>query len=365
MTKSAEAFDFTDIDEAPVPSLNRGFSAPIRLVANLGADDLRFLAAHDNDPFNRWQAVQMLATRLLVDNVAALRACGTARNDPGFLAALGAIVADRQLEPAFVAQVLTPPGEADIAREIGRDIDPDAIFTARSQLRAAIGAQLAQELSDHYQRLGDNAPYRPDAAGAGRRALRNVCLDLLVAAQHGDAVALAARQYQGADNMTDRQAALAILSLRDVPQRADVLADFYARYAHDPLIVDKWLALQAAIPESATLDRVKALTVHAAFSFANPNRVRALIGSFTTANQTQFNRVDGGGYGFLVDTVLALDSKNPQVAARLLSALKSWRVLEPSRRALAQAALARVAGAPALSRDVSDIAARALGDGKP
>ncbi len=365
LTKSAEAFDFTEVDEAPVPSLNRGFSAPIRLVANLGADDLRFLAAHDNDPFNRWQAVQMLATRLLVDNVAALRAGGTARNDPGFLAALGAIVADRQLEPAFVAQVLTPPGEADIAREIGRDIDPDAIFTARSQLRAAIGAQLAQELSDHYQRLGDNAPYRPDAAGAGRRALRNVCLDLLVAAQHGDAVALAARQYQGADNMTDRQAALAILSLRDVPQRADVLADFYARYAHDPLIVDKWLALQAAIPEPATLDRVKALTVHAAFSFANPNRVRALIGSFTTANQTQFNRVDGGGYGFLVDTVLALDSKNPQVAARLLSALKSWRVLEPSRRALAQAALARVAGAPALSRDVSDIAARALGDGKP
>jgi aminopeptidase N len=164
--------------------------------------------------------------------------------------------------------------------------------------------------------------------------------------------------------MTDRLAALTTLSLRDVPQRPEVLADFYARYGHDPLIVDKWLALQAAIPEPATLDRVKALTAHAAFSFANPNRVRALIGSFTMANQTQFNRADGSGYGFLVDTVLALDPKNPQVAARLLSALKSWRVLEPSRRALAQAALARVAAAPALSRDVSDIAARALGEGK-
>jgi aminopeptidase N len=364
LTKSAETFDFTGVDAAPVPSLNRGFSAPIRLVANLGADELRFLAARDNDPFNRWQAVQMLATRLLVDNVAALRAGGAARNDPGFLAALGAILADPRLEPAFVAQVLTPPGEADIAREIGRDIDPDAIFAARSALRAAIGAHLAQELSDRYRDLGDGGPYRPDAAGAGRRALRNVCLDLVVAAQLPDAVARAARQYETADNMTDRLAALMTLSLRDVPQRAGVLADFYARHGDDPLIVDKWLGLQAAIPEPATLDRVKALTAHAAFSFANPNRVRALIGSFTMANQTQFNRPDGGGYGFLVDTVLALDPKNPQVAARLLSALKSWRVLEPTRRALAQAALRRVAAAPALSRDVSDITARALGDGE-
>ncbi len=306
----------------------------------------------------------MLATRLLVDNVAALRAGDAARDDAGLLAALGAIFADPRLEPAFVAQVLTPPGETDIAREIGRDIDPDAIFNARTALRAAIGAHLAEELSDCYQRLGDSAPYRPDAAGAGRRALRNVCLDLLVAAQQPDAVALAVRQYKSADNMTDRLAALTTISLRDVPQRADVLADFYARHGDDPLIVDKWLALQATIPEPATLERVKALTAHAAFSFANPNRVRALIGAFTMANQTQFNRADGGGYGFLVDTVLALDPKNPQVAARLLSALKSWRVLEPSRRALAQAALQRVAAAPALSRDVSDIAARALGDGK-
>jgi aminopeptidase N len=364
LTRSAETFEFTDVNEAPVPSLNRGFSAPIRLVANLAPDDLRFLAAHDNDPFNRWQAVQMLATRLLVDNVAALRAGATARNDPGLLAALGAILADARLEPEFVAQVLTPPGEADIAREIGRDIDPDAIFAARSALRAAIGAHLARELSDRYRGLGDGSPYRPDAAGAGRRALRNVCLDLLVAAQQGDAVALAVAQYQAADNMTDRLAALVTLSLRDVPERPGVLADFYTRYGSDPLIVDKWLALQATIPEPATLARVKTLTAHAAFSFANPNRVRALIGSFAMANQTQFNRADGGGYEFLVDTVLALDPKNPQVAARLLSAMKSWRVLEPGRRALAQAALRRVAAAPALSRDVTDIAARALGDGK-
>ena len=363
LTRSAETFVFTEVDQAPVPSLNRDFSAPIRLVANLGVDELRFLAAHDCDPFNRWQAVQMLATRLLVDNVAALRAGATARNDAGFLDALGAIFADPTLEPAFVAQALTPPGEADIAREIGRDIDPDAIFTARSDLRAAIGTHLAAGLSERYGRLASSAPYAPDAAGAGRRALRNVCLDLLVAAEQPGTIALAARQYETADNMTDRLAALATISLRDVPERASALADFHARHGDDPLIVDKWLSLQAAIPEAATLDRVKSLTTHAAFSFANPNRVRALIGAFAMANQTQFNRADGGGYEFLVGTVLALDPKNPQVAARLLSALKSWRVLEPSRRARAQAALQRVAAAPALSRDVHDIATRALGEG--
>jgi aminopeptidase N len=171
---------------------------------------------------------------------------------------------------------------------------------------------------------------------------------------------LAARQYRAADNMTDRMAALSTLSLCDVAERAAALDDFYARHADDPLIVDKWLTLQATVPEPATLDRVKALTSHPAFSFANPNRIRALIHAFALANQKEFNRADGAGYDFVVDTVLALDPKNPQVAARLLSAFKSWRMLEPTRRARAQAALRRVAAAPSLSPDVSDIVQRAL-----
>ncbi len=162
--------------------------------------------------------------------------------------------------------------------------------------------------------------------------------------------------------MTDRIAALAALSLRDVPERAAALDDFYARYRDDPLIIDKWFSLQAIIPEPTTLDRVKALTAHPAFSFANPNRVRSLISTFAMANQKEFNRADGLGYDFVVETVLALDPKNPQVAARLLSALKSWRVLEPKRRALAQAALQRVATASALSPDVNDIVVRTLGE---
>ena len=360
LTRPEETFVFGDIGEPPVPSLNRGFSAPIKLVANLSADDLRFLAAHDVDAFNRWQALQTLATRLLLDNVANLRAGKPARRDSGLLDALGAVLGDGTLEPAFIALALTLPGESDLAREIGRDVDPDAIFAARSALRAVVGDHLAGPLFDHYRRLSESRPYTPDAAGAGRRALRNVCLDLLVATGRPDAVSLAAQQYQAADNMTDRMAALSTLSLRDVPERTAALDDFYTRYADDPLIVDKWFTLQATIPEPATLDRIKALTGHAAFSFANPNRVRALIHAFALANPKEFNRTDGAGYDFIADTVLALDRKNPQLAARLLSALKSWRMLEPGRRAMAEKALQRVASAPAPSPDVADIVQRAL-----
>jgi aminopeptidase N len=362
LRKSSEVFVFEDIAEPPVMSLNRNFSAPVRVVANLSGDDLRFLAANDGDPFNRWQAVQSLATRLLVDNVAAIRSGGATRSDQGLLDALAAILDDASLEPAFVSLALTLPSEADIAREIARDVDPDAIFVARTALRDAAGQHLATALEDRYRSLTDTAPYRPDAAGAGRRALRNTCLDLLVAARAKGAVALAAQQYKGADNMTDRMAALTALSQCDVPERAAALDDLYERYQDNALVVDKWLSLQASIPEPATVARVMALTSHPAFSMKNPNRVRALFGSFAMSNQTQLNRADGAGYDLLTDTVMALDKKNPQVAARLLTALKSWRVLEPKRRARAEKALRNVAAQPALSRDVNDIVSRALAD---
>ena len=360
LTKPSESFLFANVSEQPVLSLNRGFSAPIKLFANLSPDDLRFLAAHDADPFNRWQALQTLATRLLVDNTTALRANRAVREDPGVLDAFGVTLNDGLLEPAFVALTLTLPSEADIAREIGRDVDPDAVFAARTALRAALGEHLASLLFDHYRRLSEGGPYRPDAASAGRRALRNICLDLLVATHRPEAISIAARQYELADNMTDRMAALSTLSLCEVPQRTAALKDFYGRYADDPLVIDKWFTVQAIIPEPATLDRVKALTEHRAFSFANPSRVRALIHAFALANQKEFNRADGSGYDFIVDIVLALDPRNPQLAARLASALKNWRMVEPMRRARAEVALQRIMKAPSLSPDVDDIVQRAL-----
>jgi aminopeptidase N len=175
-----------------------------------------------------------------------------------------------------------------------------------------------------------------------------------------EAIARAARQYQSADNMTDRMAALATLSLLDVPERANALADFYQRYSANALIVDKWFSLQAMIPQPDTLEIVRGLTGHPAFSMSNPNRVRALIGAFSAGNPTQFNRADGAGYEFIADTVLTLDPKNPQLAARLSTIFRTWRTLEAGRRGKAEAALKRIKSAPNLSRDLADIVERAL-----
>jgi len=362
LTQPSQSFVFTGIADRPMPSLNRDFSAPIKLSLPIEPDELRFLAAHDCDPFNRWQALQTLAMTMLTANVAALRQGDRARDDDGLLDALGAVLADDKLEPAFVALALAPPSEADIAREIGRDVDPDAVFAARRQLLAAIGERHNAALSRSYARMNSGGPYSPDAAGAGRRALKNVCLELMAVTQAGDAIARAVAQYDAADNMTDRMAALATLALHDRPERAAALDDFYRRYADDPLIIDKWLTLQATIPEPATLERVRGLTGHPAFSMANPNRIRALIGAFAQGNHTQFNRADGAGYEFVADVALELDPKNPQVAARLMGAFRSWRALEAARRQRAEVTLRRVAAAPAPSRDVHDIVARTLAD---
>ena len=362
LDKPAETFTFADIAESPVLSINRNFSAPIKLIANLSGDDLRLLAARDSDPFNRWQAVQTLASQLLVANVKRLRAGRDLEADEGLLDALGAILADSALEPAFIAETLSPPSEADIAREIGQDVDPDAIFGARAGLRALIGLHLNAALTENFQRMTTSGPYSPDAASIGRRALKNVCLDLLAATGESHAIQLAAQQYRTADNMTDRMAALSTLNRHAGPERSAALDDFYDRYRHDPLIVDKWFALQASAPDAGTLARVRELTRHAAFSLGNPNRVRSLIGTFAHGNQIQFNRADGAGYDFVADQVLALDGSNPQTASRMTTAFRSWRMLEAGRRGKAEAALRRIAAHPELSRDVGDIAQRALAE---
>ncbi|HEY6701959.1 MAG TPA: aminopeptidase N [Pseudolabrys sp.] len=360
LSKESATFEFAEVDERPVLSVNRGFSAPIKLVNGLSADDLAFLATHDSDPFNRWQAIQTIAMRMLIDNVTALRSDRATRLDDQLIPAFASIIEDPALEPAFIALVLVPPGEGDIAREIGRDIDPDLIFRARSAFRSSTGEQLRALLTTAYDRMHVAGGYSPDAKSAGRRALRNVAVDLLAATGKPADIARASRQYETADNMTDRIAALATLCLHDTAERQRALDDFYARYASDALVVDKWFSLQATIPRPDTLEKVRDLTEHPAFSLANPNRVRALIGAFAQGNATQFNRADGAGYNFIADIVLELDSKNPQVSARLATAFRTWRTLEPGRRAKAQAALARIKAKPGISGDLADIVERAL-----
>jgi aminopeptidase N len=342
-----------------VPSLLRGFSAPVRLEAGLSEDDLLVLFRHDSDPFNRWQAAQSYAMRLLLRSVEALARQQRPIEDTRFADALGELVAS-SADHAFAAQVLSLPGEADLAREIGTDIDPDTVFDARRALRQALGRRLASVLGACHADLDSKAPYSPDAASAGRRALRNAALDLLAAGDLATGERLALRQFERCDNMTDKIAALQTLSLTRGSAREAALERFAADFRHDPLVLDKWFALQAAIPEADTLDRVLRLMTLPAFAMSNPNRVRALIGTFAQANLSQFHRADGAGYAFVGDMVTRLDAANPQVAARLLGAFKTWRSLEPRRRALAQAELTKIAARNNLSPDVADIVTRAL-----
>jgi len=360
LSTARRTITFLDVPSRPVPSLLRGFSAPVRLDYAASEPDLITLIARDSDSFNRWQAAQTYASRLLLRSVAGIRAGGQPAHDQGFIDALATVIADTA-DPAYAAQMITLPSEADIARDIGENVDPDAIHAARDALRRAIGKGLAPALLDAYARHAASGPYSPDAEAAGRRALRNAALDLYCAGDPVGGGAVAARQFETADTMTDEIAALGALAQTPGDAREDALATFYGRHASEALVIDKWFALQAMIPAADTLDRIRLLMDHPAFSLGNPNRVRALIGAFASGNQTRFNAPDGGGYDFVAGIVLDLDAKNPQVAARLLAAFKSWRSLEPNRRARAEAALRRVAGHGGLSADVRDIVDRSLG----
>ena len=351
---------FDHICELPVPSILRDFSAPVRLELDLDDTALLTLSAADSDPFNRWQAAQTVATRALC------RAGISGDLVPlgpvaGALAATFARVLDHQAEtdPAFAAQVLQLPGSADIAREIGREIDPDRIHAARNSLLQHISRNLCDRLVALQDRSGKAQAYTPDAASAGYRSLRNTALTLLAFGAPDLCIRHATSQFDRADNLTDRLAALTALGTVPGEERESLFARFAETYAGEVLVLDKWFMTQAAIPEQGTIDRVRALMRHPAFSLTNPNRVRALIGTLG-GNLTQFNRADGAGYGLVSETVIALDKANPQVAARLLGAFKSWRMLEPQRRGLAEKALRQVSDSPGLSRDTSDIAGRAL-----
>jgi aminopeptidase N len=353
--KAAQKFVFSGVKEKPAVSLNRGFTAPVKLATNFGEDNLLFLAKYDSDSFNRYEAVEQLAMQSLTAS-----ARGANQPPQALIEALDSALDSASLDDAFLAQLFNLPDESDIAQHIGRNVDPDAVLGARKKIRREIGTALKQKLASRYQKLTNRRPYSPDAKSAGQRALRNACLDLLAATEDKTEQRRAFEQFEEADNMTDRMAALAVLSQHAIPEREKALDAFEKRYRNDPLVLDKWFAVQARIPEAGTLDRVHKLMMHPAFSMTNPNRMRSLIGVFAAGNPAQFNRPDGKGYAFVADTVLGLDSKNPQVAARLLSAFKSWRTLEPSRNALAEKELKRIAETQGLSPDVADIATRSL-----
>ena len=358
--KKRQRIVFHGVTERPVPSLLRGFSAPVTLAFEQKPEDRLLLARHDDDLFSRWQALNMVTNDALIAATNAVRGKGALQYDAKLIATFGAIAADDRLEPAFRALAITLPLEGDVAREIGRNVDPDAIMAARNGMIVEIGRSCRPALEAVMRLMVDDGPFLPDAASAGKRALKNVLLDYVSASSGNPAAAFSS--YSCATNMTDRFAALSILCMRFPlsDETAKALLAFETKFGNDGLVMDKWLSVQAMIPGSATLQRVIALTKHRAFSFDNPNRMRSLIGTFATSNPTGFNRPDGAGYKFFADFIIGVDTANPQTAARLLTAMRSWRSLEPVRKELAREALASIAGASGLSADVRDIVDRTL-----
>ena len=363
ITERQNRFVFTGVASPAIPSLLQGFSSPVHLRSNLTLDDQLILMRNDSDPFNRWQSTQFVYMEHLTKRSRALQKpdANTAPVVPqGLIDALAHSASDRGLEPAFLAQLLTLPSEDDIARELGRDVDPDAIHDALGGFKQDLAQALKPALIDLYQSHTAEGPYSPDAQSAGLRALRNVVLSLLQSLNEAEMFALAATQYEQASNMTDRFAALSSLVHGQAPQAQSLLDDFHDRFAGDALIIDKWLSLQAMTSDDSTLQRVRSLMNHDTFSMTNPNRVRSLIGAFAMGNAAQFNRADGQGYELVADVILELDQTNPQTAARLLNNFRSWRVLEPGRQEKAKLQLERIARQKPLSKDVSDIANRCL-----
>jgi aminopeptidase N len=359
-TEATQRFSFVDVSSAPVPSLMREFSAPVRLE---GVSDaaLRFLAAHDVDPFVRWDSGQQYATHRLLENIAALQRGETPAVDPGLIAAMRAALARADEDMAFAAEALSLPSEAFLADQM-TVADVDTIHAAREDARIAIGEALCSELRTTYERLSDRGEYQIDGAAIGRRALRNACLAYLAAGANPEGVRLAKAQFDARANMTDILAALAILAETNGPERSDALTGFYATWHHDALVLDKWFAIQALSSRPDTPSVVRALAERPDFDPRNPNRVRALVANFAGGNQIRFHDAAGAGYRFLADMIIVIDPANPQVAARLVSPLGQWRRVDGARQALMQAELRRILETPGLSRNTLEMASKSLAE---
>jgi aminopeptidase N len=366
-TQSEQTFTFVHVGEEPLPSLLRNFSAPVIVEYDYTADQLAFLLAHDSDPFNRWEAGQRLATRELLTLAGRAAAGAALQLDDSVVAAFARVLTDETLSPAFRELALMLPSEAYLAEQMAES-NPAAVHAARQFVRKRLANALRDEWLRMYEQHRTQGAYEATPEAAGHRALKNLALSYLTELDDpAQTVRLASAQYEAANNMTDRAAALSALLNAAAPaggsadaQRA--LDDFYQRFEKEPLVIDKWFALQATQrgnPRHPVIGTVRQLMTHPAFNLKNPNRARSLIFSFCAANPAQFHAEDGSGYAFWAEQVIALDVLNPQVAARLARSLELWRRFTPTLRDNMRAALEKVA-AQVKSRDVREIVEKAL-----
>ena len=351
LDRAAMEVAFDGVDQPPLLSINRDFSAPILIDVARRDGELERLAAVDPDPFARFEAIQSLMMAALLAG-----ACGEPIDAAPVIAAVAGTLTSNQLDDAFKGEALAVPNEALIGDRMDR-VDPDAIHRSRDALRAAIGSSCRDALEAVQARTAPGDDLSP--AAKGTRRLRSIALGLLAAADPASAAQLAAAQFEGADNMTDRQGALVVLAGIEGPQREAALAAFEARFAGDPLVMDKWFSLQAMAPLANNLNLVERLRQRADFAIANPNRVRSLVGGFAV-NQWVLHQPGGAGYRWLADRIIEVDAVNPQVAARLVATLGRWRRFDAARSAAMRGELDRIVAAPGLSKDVFEQASKSL-----
>ncbi|WP_027468433.1 aminopeptidase N [Deefgea rivuli] len=358
ITNTTQTFTFINVPCPPVPSLLRDFSAPVVLDFAYSDDELVFLMANDSDAFARWEAANTFALQLLKNQYAAAGRGETLAAPAAFIAAYQKLLTSDKLDPALVALMLELPRENYLLEQLS-DVDPVRLYEVCRALKQQIARELRQELLAVYQRLNDGAPYAYDGEQVARRSLKNICLDYLAELDESMISSLIAKQYQRADNMTDRLAALKALVNRDGGEAQ--LADFAAQWQSDALVMDKWFTLQATSRRPGALSRVQQLLEHPAFSIKNPNKVRSLITAFCLANPPHFHAADGYGYAFAADHIIALDAINPQIAARLASSFNRWTKVDAGRRELMKQELERIRGTEGLSSDTFEIVTKALG----
>jgi len=360
VSKPRETYRFMNVAEPPVPSLNRGFSAPLRVEMAYADADRAFLMANDPDPFARWEAGQQYATKVLLDLIAAVQRGKELADDAALIDAMGKTLRNERLERAFVALAVVLPSEGYLADQM-TVVDVDAIATAREFLRRAIAKALRDDLLATYHNNRSNQPFSPDPEQAGQRALKNAALAYLGALEDAASLELVTGQYRTSDNMTDTVAALATVNDMDLAERSNLLDDFYARHKQNPLVVEKWLSLNAMSRLPGTLANVRGLLAHEAFERKNPNKVRALLGALAAGNQQRFHAADGSGYDFIAEQVLLLDKLNPHGSARLAQPLGRWKRYDSARQQKMKDALNRIVNTPGISTDLYEIASKSLG----
>ncbi|MCE2029895.1 aminopeptidase N [Sessilibacter corallicola] len=362
ITESTQCIEFSNVSEKPVPSLLRSLSAPVKLQFDYSRDQLIKIMSSDEDGFNRWEASQQLCVQVIQELMSGLQSEKPVAVDPNLVAAFDRLLKDDDLDPAMVANMLSLPSESYLA-ELAEEIDVDAIHQCRAQLKKTLAEELCGSFAQRWQKTPATVDYKADAEQIGLRSIRNMCLSYLVASGQEQWFGVAYEQFSSANNMTDQFSAMSALVHSDSElaesYASKALAEFYQQWSEEALVVNQWFGVQASKAHPNTLEQVKALMEHPAFTMKNPNKVRSVIGAFAN-NPVCFHAIDGSGYKFLADQIIELNALNPQIAARLLTPLTRWKKQTQQRQALMIEELKRIQFVADLSKDVYEVVSKSL-----